>query len=438
MTAVQSEPVGLVLGGGGARGAYQMGAWRAMREEGIRFAGVAGTSVGAINGALIAQGDYDRAVEAWSVLDMSKVIKINSGRSLSFHENTVDPWSLIAMLLAERKLDISPLREMLSMYIDERRVRESDMQYVLCTVSLRRRKLLTLGKEDIPQGRLVEYILASSALPLLFACKVDGEPFWDGGLIDNLPVSALLDRGLKKLYAVDIAWHGLSSQRALTPDEQVIAIRPNTRLGSILQFDAQACRHHMECGYLDARRSLGKTSGYRYYLLPGPVLPERLCEQRALADCLDKLRKKPWTSTVCRHMMPLLRKYGGQRFLWPPDDQSLTLYGAFLEIVAQCMGVTTTGECDMEALRAQVFEAYEGGGISVEPLFLLFDALFGKSDKAIEPASGEKSDALTQSLGAAVKAGGAALRRLGLTKLLLCAVFFYCADSPPANGMRWA
>lgn len=57
---------GLVLAGGGAKGAYQIGAWKAMRELGVTFDAITGVSIGAINGALIAQGDFDRAVELWN------------------------------------------------------------------------------------------------------------------------------------------------------------------------------------------------------------------------------------------------------------------------------------------------------------------------------------------------------------------------------------
>lgn len=56
-----SKEYGLVLEGGGAKGAYQIGAWKALREAGVKIRGVAGTSVGALNGALICMGDMDRA-----------------------------------------------------------------------------------------------------------------------------------------------------------------------------------------------------------------------------------------------------------------------------------------------------------------------------------------------------------------------------------------
>ena len=72
------KPYGLILAGGGAKGAYQTGAWRALRELGISFEAIAGVSIGAINGALIAQGDYDRAVELWSNAEVTSGIHIEA------------------------------------------------------------------------------------------------------------------------------------------------------------------------------------------------------------------------------------------------------------------------------------------------------------------------------------------------------------------------
>ena len=60
-----SKEYGLVLDGGGARGAYQIGAWKALVEAGVKFNAVAGTSVGALNGALICMGDIEKAEGIW-------------------------------------------------------------------------------------------------------------------------------------------------------------------------------------------------------------------------------------------------------------------------------------------------------------------------------------------------------------------------------------
>ncbi len=69
---------GLVLEGGGAKGAYQIGAWKALREEGVKIKGIAGASVGSLNGALICMDDLDRAEEIWKNIDYSQVMSVSN------------------------------------------------------------------------------------------------------------------------------------------------------------------------------------------------------------------------------------------------------------------------------------------------------------------------------------------------------------------------
>ena len=71
-----SKEYGLVLDGGGARGAYQIGAWKALHEAGVQIRGIAGTSVGALNGALICMGDVDEAEHIWKEMTFSKVMDV--------------------------------------------------------------------------------------------------------------------------------------------------------------------------------------------------------------------------------------------------------------------------------------------------------------------------------------------------------------------------
>ena len=67
----------IALEGGGARGAYQIGAWKALREAGIKFNAVSGTSVGALNAALMCMDDYERAVRLWSDIRLRDIINMN-------------------------------------------------------------------------------------------------------------------------------------------------------------------------------------------------------------------------------------------------------------------------------------------------------------------------------------------------------------------------
>ena len=72
-----TKEYGLVLDGGGARGAYQIGAWKALKEAGVKISAVAGTSVGALNGALICMDDMEKAEKIWSEMEFSRVMSVD-------------------------------------------------------------------------------------------------------------------------------------------------------------------------------------------------------------------------------------------------------------------------------------------------------------------------------------------------------------------------
>ena len=74
-----TKEYGLVLEGGGAKGAYQIGAWKALKEAGVELKGIAGTSVGALNGALICMGDLEKAERLWENISYSKIMSVDDG-----------------------------------------------------------------------------------------------------------------------------------------------------------------------------------------------------------------------------------------------------------------------------------------------------------------------------------------------------------------------
>ena len=110
--------LGLVLEGGGARGAFQIGAFQALNEKGFRFDGVAGTSIGAINGALLAQGDFDLALAWWRRLNVNMLFDTHDERldrllSLEFDRDTLSYIATAARELVEKRgLDTAPIRRL--------------------------------------------------------------------------------------------------------------------------------------------------------------------------------------------------------------------------------------------------------------------------------------------------------------------------------------
>ena len=112
-----SREYGLVLEGGGAKGAYQIGAWKALKETGVKIKGVAGTSVGDLYGALICMYDLEQAEKLWKKIAYSKVMDVDDElMSRLFDKEKLKPELLRSTLkdtfkvLGEGGADIAPLR----------------------------------------------------------------------------------------------------------------------------------------------------------------------------------------------------------------------------------------------------------------------------------------------------------------------------------------
>lgn len=262
---------GLVLEGGGARGSYHIGAYKAMQEKGLEFQAVAGASIGAINGAMIAQGDWDKAYQVWYDISLSKVFDIKEEYLKALHRFELKPDRLEYFLakfqdiLNNRGLDTTKMKGILRDIIDEAKIRRSGVLLGIVTVSLTDRKPLEIFLEDIPEGQLVDYLMASASLPIFKLEKIGDKVFLDGGFYDNLPVSLLYSRGYRDLVAVRT--HGLGRVRKITaPDLRLTTIEPRDDLGNILNFSQEGVRRNLLLGYFDTRRVLDGLRGNEYYL----------------------------------------------------------------------------------------------------------------------------------------------------------------------------
>ncbi|RJE48725.1 MULTISPECIES: patatin-like phospholipase family protein [unclassified Dehalobacter] len=264
---------GLVLEGGGAKGAYQIGACKAMRELGISYGAVAGTSIGALNGAMIVQDELDKAYELWYEMSPSKVFDIEEVRLEELkkldisHDGLLYYMKKAKEIASSKGLDITFIRKLLQEIVDEDKLRESKMLFGFTTVSLSDMKPMEFFLEDIPKGKVVEYLLASSNLPAFQQEKIDGKHYLDGGFYDNLPLNMLVGKGFKEIIA--IRTNALGRRRKLADREvHVQYISPAETLGSILDFSNEQARYHLKLGYYDVIRQFRHLKGQKYYIEP--------------------------------------------------------------------------------------------------------------------------------------------------------------------------
>lgn len=262
------RPYGLVLAGGGAKGAYEMGAWRALLELGIEIEAIAGTSIGAINGALIAQGDYKKAMKLWDSAEVSK--GINFSEELKATDNLFSLGNLPQIfheIIKNGGVDITPAKKIIEDCISEEAVRKNNIPLGLVTFQLNNMKPVELFVEDMAEGQLIDYIMASARVPGLVNQGPDNSRYVDGGVYDNAPIGLLRRRGINRLIVVDISQRkGIGHKEELSCAD-VIYIRPNDikELGEAFEFDRETNERRMEMGYLDTKKAFGYIGGFKFY-----------------------------------------------------------------------------------------------------------------------------------------------------------------------------
>lgn len=264
---------GLVLEGGGARGAYHIGVYKAIKEMGIEIGGVSGTSIGALNGAMILQDDYDKCYSLWKDISYSMVFKadeeeINKLKELSLsREDLSFLKEKIRKFILDRGLDITPLKKLLDQYIDEEKIRTSGKDFGIVTVNLSQRKSLEMFIEDIPKGDLKKYLLASAYLPFFKFERIDGHLFLDGAFYDNLPFKMLLTKGYTDLIIIRTHAPGLTRKIDLKGSEvNATIISPSDDIGKTYTYESQSSRRNIQLGYYDGLRAFKGLKGHKYYI----------------------------------------------------------------------------------------------------------------------------------------------------------------------------
>lgn len=243
---------GLVLAGGGGKGAYQVGVFRALREYGIDnyITAVSGVSVGALNLVLFAYNDQDMAEYVWKNISPEQFLTVNP-ELIDFKEGLMSRDGLIEILDDYIDLEIISKNER-TLYVT---LTEVDASGSAKNGVARYFSLNYQGNERI--RKLLE---ATSALPIIYEpVEIDGKLYKDGGLKDNLPIAPLYVEGFRHFIVI-----GLDPSTQINydrfPDAEFVFIKPGKSLGDFLDgtldFTAKGAKTRMEIGYLDGVREL--------------------------------------------------------------------------------------------------------------------------------------------------------------------------------------
>lgn len=263
---------GLVLEGGGAKGAFHCGAIKALYDHGYSFDGVAGTSIGAINAAFVVQDKgYDTLMGMWTHILPSAFtdfdyIEVEKLYNKELDAETIAYWAKqVLKVIKNRGISTDKALEYLKRNISEEKVRKSDMDLGIVTYCLSDREPMEVFLKDIPQGSLHNYLLASAYYPAFRIDKLEGKYFIDGGVYDNMPIAFLAKNGYEKIIAI----RTMSKMPYKKPDDPTFDVEyicPSEDLGRTMQVSAKNINYNIKLGYYDAMRFLSGYVGKRYYI----------------------------------------------------------------------------------------------------------------------------------------------------------------------------
>lgn len=250
----------LVLSGGGSKGSYQIGVWKALKKLHIKFDIVTGTSVGALNGALITQKSYHRAIHLW------KKINLN----ILFGENAINSTDDIKVMkmygkefLKHGGMEVKELEQLIEKEINYKKFLKSNIDYGLVTFNLTTKKPIQITKKEIPKDLIGDYLMASaSCYPAFKQKEIEGNKYIDGGFFDNLPINLAIQMGADEIIAVDLSAPGFNKK----PKKNIptIKIKPNNKLTNFLNFYEDGAKRNIKLGYNDTLKKFKKLEGNKY------------------------------------------------------------------------------------------------------------------------------------------------------------------------------
>lgn len=263
------EKLGLVLAGGGGKGAYFIGVWKALKEFGVdkNIAAVSGTSVGALNAVLFANGNYMEAYDIWSNITSQDILTITPKKILSLLMRMGLPSVAIKTfgpVLMSSCLGGVFSREGLINIIESRvnleKVSNSYLDIYACAYNVRKLDVDYIKMNYKTDEEIKNILLASSAIPVVFEKQnFNGQAYYDGGLKDNVPIKPLYDEGIRNFIVIYLS-RDCMIDKLKFEGANIIEIMPREDQGSLLtgtlDFSEKGAIERINQGYKDAIRIL--------------------------------------------------------------------------------------------------------------------------------------------------------------------------------------
>ncbi|MGL5067646.1 MAG: patatin-like phospholipase family protein [Sarcina sp.] len=262
--------IGLVLPGGGGKGAYQVGVMKALDELGIskHIKYVSGTSIGALNTLLFVQGDIKVAEEVWDNISTEKILPIDNldlmkrgimlklgAKNLSFVKK------YMPSALQQGNISRDGLLEIADKYLNVEMIQGSDIvSYATCTdIENLNAKYFKYNEYD--ESYIKKIFLATSALPGIYEPeKIEDRFYIDGGLVDNIPIQPLYGEGCEIIIIAHLG-RDIFINKGDFPNTKIIEIFPSYMeegvMKGTLNFSQETLKSRIRRGYDDTKNTLG-------------------------------------------------------------------------------------------------------------------------------------------------------------------------------------
>lgn len=273
---MENKKKAIVFAGGGSKGAYQLGAWKALNVLGERFQIATGTSIGSINAAFYVQDDYAEAEKMWSEVTAGDVMTNGINLDVSFEGIFSQKDNLVPFLknyINTKSVDNTPFINMIQKYFRAEKFFSSDIDFALMTANFEGHIPTDIIPVEITKDDMRsdsddawKWIAASCAcFPVFPAMKIDGRDYIDGGYYDNIPVAAAIKLGAEKIVVVDLKTDNHHEGYIHHPG--VTYIKPTKDLGAFLNFNREVLDRSIRLGYNDTMKVYGRYLGKLFTFL---------------------------------------------------------------------------------------------------------------------------------------------------------------------------
>ncbi len=216
------EMIGLVLSGGGGKGAYQAGVLKALTEAGVLndVTAISGASIGAVNAVIYAMGQPELLEKIWNDIDMDVVFDFD-----------------LKMLKENRPFfSRDEMNRLFDTYIDQKVIKKSpyDIYFSMTDITEEPYKVKYIKVDNASEENLKKYLMASTALPVIYEpILVNDRKYRDGGICDNNPIEPLYKKGIRKFIIISLN-HGKTVDTSAYTDAEFTKISPSHDLGDFL------------------------------------------------------------------------------------------------------------------------------------------------------------------------------------------------------------